>query len=409
MIVRSAAGEPIGTVLLRLIRPLYLPTFLISLGTGMLIPILPLYLREIGLSYQLVTTVLAAAGIGGLLGQVPIGTAITRLGERRVVVAATLVLALSIALLGVSSTTIVLASFRLTGGFANTGWTLSRHSFVSTSVAPEVRGRVSSTFGGVARTAWLLGPLLGGIAAASFGYTAAFALTGVVTLTGLIPLLSADARHGMPPPKAPADRRRLWDVFRRNRGPLIAASTVQIFVTGARAGRLVVIPLLGAALGLDVANVGVLVAVGGATELLLFPLSGWLMDRFSRLAASVPALSLIAVGLFVAAAATTPAVLVVGAAIAGLGNGLGAGILLTIRADIAPRGDAVQFLSLLGSAEEAGRVFGPVVVGVIADRIGLGASAVALGIVALVAVGLLVGVLGDTTHSQPGNQPPRSA
>ena len=170
-----------------------------------------------------------------------------------------------------------------------------------------------------------------------------------------------------------------------------------------------VIPLLGAALGLEVANVGILVAVGAASDLLLFPLSGLLMDRFTRLAASVPALSLIAVGLFVAAAATTPAALVAGAAIAGLGNGMGSGIMLTIGADIAPRADAVQFLSLLGSAREAGRVFGPIAVGVVADRIGLRASAVALGILALVAVGLLVLVLGDTKHAQPGIQPSRPA
>ncbi len=366
----------------------------------MIIPVLPLYLRDNGLSYQLVTSVLAAAGVGALVGQVPIGAVISRLGEWRVVIGATLLLGVSITALGLTTTTVALAVFRFAGGIGNTGWTLSRSSFVSTWVEPHVRGRVSSTFGGVIRAAWLTGPLLGGFVASRYGFTAAFAVTGAVTLAGIVPLLSIRARQTMPAPRPRTDRPRLREILRRNRGPLVAAGAVQICVTAAREGRFAVIPLLGAALGLDVAKVGILVAVGAASDLLLFPLAGWLMDRFTRLAASVPALSLFAVGLFVAAAATTPTVLMLGAAITGLGNGIGAGTMLTLGADIAPRADASRFLSLLGSVRDAGRVLGPLAVGVVADQVGLPASAVVLGILALVAVGLLIGVLGDTTHSQ---------
>jgi MFS family permease len=391
-----------------LIGPLYFPTFLISIGTGMLIPILPLYLRENGLSYQLVTAVLAAAGLGALVSQVPIGAAISRIGEWKVVTGATLLLGAAIAALGFTSTTLALAALRFTGGLGNTGWTLSRQSFVSTSVAPQVRGRVSSTFGGVIRVAWLLGPLLGGFVAARFGFSAAFAVTGAVTAAGLLPLLTAEARATMPPPRPRRERPRLRDTVRRNRGPLVAVGAVQICVVAAREGRFAVIPLLGAALGLDVAKVGVLVAVGATSELVLFPLAGWLMDRYTRLAAIVPSLSLFALGLFVAAAATTPGMLMVGAAVTGLGNGIGAGTMLTMGADIAPRADASRFLSILGSVREAGRMFGPLAVGVVADRAGLAASAVVLGIVALVGVGLLVGVLGDTTHRQAALEPPPS-
>ena len=145
----------------------------------MIIPVLPLYLRDNGLSYQLVTSVLAAAGVGALVGQVPIGAVISRLGEWRVVIGATLLLGVSITALGLTTTTVALAVFRFAGGIGNTGWTLSRSSFVSTWVEPHVRGRVSSTFGGVIRAAWLTGPLLGGFVASRYGFTAAFAVTGV--------------------------------------------------------------------------------------------------------------------------------------------------------------------------------------------------------------------------------------
>ena len=366
----------------------------------MLIPVLPIYLREIGLSYQTLTAVLAAAGLGGLIGQVPMGAVIARVGERRVLIVAPLLLAASTALLGVTSVALALASFRIAAGLGNAGWSLAYGAFISTSVAADVRGRASSTFGGVQRIAWLVGPIAGGFVAARFGFDTAFAVTGLVMATGIVPLLSSQVKEIMPVPEPREDHPPLRDIYRRNRGPLVAAGAVSIFVAAAREGRVVVIPLLGAALGLDLADVGILVAVGAASDMLLFPLAGWLMDRFTRLAASVPALTLLAIGLFVAAAATSPAILVLGAAIAGLGNGIGAGIMLTLGADIAPPADASRFLSLLGLAREAGWVMGPLAVGFVADRAGLAAGAVVVSFFALVAVALLVGVLGDTRQAQ---------
>ena len=41
------ARRPVVATLVRLIRPLYLPSFLTTVGVGMLIPVLPIYLREI--------------------------------------------------------------------------------------------------------------------------------------------------------------------------------------------------------------------------------------------------------------------------------------------------------------------------------------------------------------------------
>ena len=249
---------------------------------------------------------LAAAGLGGLIGQVPMGAVIARVGERRVLIVASLLLAASTALLGVTSVALALASFRIAAGLGNAGWSLAYGAFISTSVAADVRGRASSTFGGVQRIAWLVGPIAGGFVAARFGFDTAFAVTGLVMATGIVPLLSSQVKEIMPVPEPREDHPPLRDIYRRNRGPLVAAGAVSIFVAAAREGRVVVIPLLGAALGLDLADVGILVAVGAASDMLLFPLAGWLMDRFTRLAASVPALTLLAIGLFVAAAATSP-------------------------------------------------------------------------------------------------------
>lgn len=379
----------------RLIVPLYLPSFLVATGTGMLIPVLPLYLRDVGLSYTLVTTALAAAGLGALMAQLPVGVAVSRYGVLPVMVAAIALIAVAVALLGVTAVTLALIGLRVVAGIGSTAWLLSRHSFIATAIPVAIRGRVSSAFGGVSRAGLLVGPVLGGLVAARWGFDNAFVLTGVVTAIGLGPLLF---RHhvvaaGSPVSQVKGAVGRLIRVYRK---PLAAVGAVQLGVVATREGRLAVIPLLGAALGLSVGEVGALVAVGSASDLLLFPVAGILMDRAGRVAALVPSLLLLGAGLFLAAAASTTHVLVVAAAIIGVGNGLGAGSMLTIGADLAPRDDPSRFLSVIGATRDAGRVAGPLIVGWMADLVGLSASAVALGVVALITAGFMAIVVGDT-------------
>ena len=86
--------------IVRLILPLYLPALFVMTGTGMLIPILPLYLRETGLSYTVVSTVLAALGVGALLAQLPVGALVSRVGERTIMVGAHVMIGIAVALLG---------------------------------------------------------------------------------------------------------------------------------------------------------------------------------------------------------------------------------------------------------------------------------------------------------------------
>lgn len=363
----------------------------------MLIPLLPLYLRDLGLSYQLLTTVLSAAGVGALLAQIPAGAAIARWGEARVGIVATTALGISIALVGITTTTLVLISLCLVSGVGTASWLLTRFSVMSTDVAGDHRGRVSSTFGGMVRAGRLIGAVGGGLVAGWWGFTPAFVIAGLVSLLGVVPLMDFGKARATDLPEQFPSTTSVVDVARDNRRALSAAGLVQFVIIAVREGRLVVIPLLGAAMGLDVASVGLLVAVGAGSDLLLFPLAGWLMDHFTRLAASVPAITLLGLGVLIAAQADTAQVLTAGAALAGIGNGMGAGILVTIQGDLAPADEAGRFLGLLGVVRNLGRIGGPVAVGIAADRLGLATSASLLAFGALVAVGLLFGVLGDTS------------
>jgi hypothetical protein len=99
--------------------------------------------------------------------------------------------------------------------------------------------------------------------------------------------------------------------------------------------------------------IGGLVAVGTATDLLLFPLSGLIMDRYGRLHAMLPAYGLLGVGLALLAVAEGPTMAVVAGAVMGVGNGLSSGSLFTLGSDLAPPESRGPFLGAMAVMTDA--------------------------------------------------------
>ena len=76
--------DPASRVLRQLVMPVYLPVIAGTLGLALLVPVLPLYLTDSGLSLRAASVVLAAVGIGAFLGGLPAGLLVARVGSRRV-------------------------------------------------------------------------------------------------------------------------------------------------------------------------------------------------------------------------------------------------------------------------------------------------------------------------------------
>lgn len=383
----------------RLAVAVYVPFVLSSLGRGMLIPVLPLYLRDAGFSYTLVTVVVAAAGIGAVIGGLPAGAAAQRLGPEWLFAAATALTGVTAMLFGISTAAIALFVFHLAVGLGAVGTRVGVQMLVNAAVGVELRGRAMSLLGGGIRIAMFVGPIVGGVLVDLAGFTATFAVSGVVTLLGLVPFVLArrvadDGRRFARPPVAASGVVR---ALRAHTGLLLLAGVGTALVMTARAGRNVIVPLVGDELELSAAAVGFLVAIGTGADLLLFPVSGWLMDRFGRLAAIVPAFSLLGLGLLLLGLSPTVFGAIVSGVVMGVGNGMSAGTMLTLGGDLAPP-DAGPFLSALGMMQDLGVVLGPLLVGWLADAAGLGTSAVVLAVVMFVAIAWIVVVLGDTSR-----------
>jgi MFS family permease len=388
------------SVLRSLVLPVYLPCFFINGGTAMLVPLLPLYLDDVGLSDSALGLVIAAAGVGGMASQVGWGRLIDRLGDNAVMALSVGVIVASVAVFGVIGSAIALGALRLAGGMGSAGWILSRQTFLTRMTDPVSRGKAMALFGGTTRTAFLVGPLVAGIVAETAGFTTAFFVSAAATGAGLLPLLawrsSGDQGNGATP--ASTERPSLRPHLRS----LVLAGTGQVLVIAVRTGRFVVLPLIGTDVGLSASEVGLLVSIGGLADLLLFPVSGFLMDRFGRLHAIVPAFSLMGVGLMVLAVSTTGVGVTIAAIVIGVGNGLGSGTMLTLSADLAPATAPSGFLAALGTIRDAGKVAGPAAVGIITDAASLSVSAVTMGTISFVAAAVIAFGIGETlTRSFP--------
>lgn len=388
-----------------LITPVYVPIFASTVGLGMLIPVLPLYLTEEGLSLQVTAVILAGLGIGAAIGGLPAGGLVARFGERPVMIGSLALIALSTALVGTTTTAIALIALRLATGAASVALRLSRQTYITRGVTPYVRGRAMSLFGGSFRLALLIGPLLGGVLVDTAGFATTFAVAGAFAALGIIPSLISP--EPAPPESAIHKRPRvgiiaaLRDHWRR----LTVAGVVPMLVMTVREGRFVVVPLIGDELGLSATEVGALVTVGTAAELLLFPVAGWIMDHYGRLHAMLPAFGLIGVGLVIIGFADTTSTVVVGGAIIGIGNGLSSGSMLTLGSDLAPEEAPGPFLAGMAVFQDAGRVLGPLLVGVVGSAFDLGAAALALAVVCAAVIAWLGAVIGDTA---PSSGSPRS-
>ncbi len=385
-------------------RPVYLPWVCCTFTMGILIPVLPFHLSNQGVGIAATSLVLGAAGGGAIGGAVLAGALTHRLGQGRVAVVSLLLMGAAVASMGFTGSVGLLVGLQLLVGVAAIGVMLSRHTHLTSSVAIGLRGRAMALMGGSMRFSFLVGPAVGGVLVDLVGFRSTFLVAGAAAALGCLGMLP-ELRT---PPSTTTEVARgsgFGALMRRHRGAVARCGTAGFLIMAAREGRMVALPLVGISLGLSPSSVGGLVAVGTGADLLLFPFAGWIMDRYGRLWAMVPAYSLLGLGLGLLALAEGPGLAVTAGAVMGIGNGLSSGSLFTMGSDMAPDDATAPFLGVITVMSDAGRIAGPILVGVVAQAAGLGWASWAVAGVAALAVLWLLAVVGET-GGRGGSGPP---
>lgn len=425
-------------VLRRFAPMIYGPTILFALGEGAVIPLIPVIAARLGADLALSGLVASALVIGQLCGNIPAGYLVARVGERLTMVGAAVLALLGVLGLVLAPSIGVLAASVFVIGMCAAAFGLARHAFMTTRVPLGFRARALSLLGGSFRLGMFIGPFLAALllgltgTEASASWLFAACLLACIALVGfgpdpetrlserLVPQGGApDPRPRSTPATDSAEATRASDgdtadtgeaitsgirlpagrpgVFRtmwQHRRVLSRLGLAAASLSAVRSARQVVLPLWGISLALDAQTISLVVGIAGAIDFALFYASGQVMDRFGRLWAALPAMLLMGSGFVVLAfthdlpqAAMWFAMF---AAMIGVGNGLSSGILLTLGADVAPKGDPAAFLGSWRTLTDAGGAVAPVLFSGIAAISTLGVATGAMGLIGLVgALGFL--------------------
>ena len=401
--------------------PALLPSLLFAIGEGSIIPVIPAIAQDLGAGLALAGFIAAMIMVGELIGDIPSGWIVSRIGERRAMVGASLVSIVGVTTCIVASGPWMLGVGIFLLGLSAATFALARHAFMTTFVPLQYRARALSTLGGTFRAGWFVGP---------------FIAAGLITLTSQaevvfwVHLIAAVAviviLMVMPDPTSGASARAsaqgtqeaegehvvaeesqgLFRTIWKFRGVLVRLGTGVAIVGALRASRSVILPLWAVSLGLSESTTALIIGLGGAMDFALFYASGQVMDRFGRLWSVVPSMLGMGIGLVVLSF-THDLQNAVGwfigvTVVTGLANGIGSGILMTLGADLAPKNDPAPFLGAFRFTGDAGTAAAPLLVSLVVAVATLPLSTAIIGVVGLLGAGLMLRYVPRYVPRRPG-------
>ena len=371
----------------RLGASIYLPTAVSFIGFGAIVPLVPLTARALGASLAEAALVVALMGIGGLVGALPAGIIAHRYGEKRSLVGALFLDVTCLIVCAFAPNEWVLAAAVFVTGLSGAMLSLARQSYLTVAVPIEFRARALSTLGGVFRIGSLVGPLMGAAVVSVWNLQAAYLVAaGTSAVAAVITLALPDLPSPTQLPEAPV---RMLQVLREHSRTFATAGVGAAALMLVRTSRDALLPLWCEQIGLDAATTSLIFALSSGIDMTLFYVGGSVMDRFGRRWVSVP--SMVIMGLCFALLPLADSLVGVAlfAAMLGLGNGISAGVVMTIGSDFSPALGRPQFLAGWRLTTGLGQAAGPLLITLVAAVAPLGLAALMIGAIGIGGAGWL--------------------
>ncbi|HWS37107.1 MAG TPA: MFS transporter, partial [Actinoplanes sp.] len=344
---------------------IYLPAAVWSTGLGAVAPVIVLTATGLGAAPATAAVVAGMLGLGQISGSLPAGVLISRVGERTTMTAASALAVPALIACMLAPNVLLLGAAVALLGLCGSAWMLARLAYMTEAVRPELRARAMSTLGGVSRIGVFIGPFLGAGAMHLAGLNGAYlvAIAGVSLATVILILLPPVPHDRATPPGT--ERPGLLTVIRTHQRTLRTLGLAVLLIGALRASRQTILPLWGASLGLDPATIGLIYGLSGGIDMLLFYPAGKLMDVHGRRAAAVPAMALLGLAHLLLPLAGGPIGLTGAALLMGVGNGLSAGLVMTLGADASPTIGRAEFLGAWRLCSDIGFGGGPLLIGAV--------------------------------------------
>jgi DHA1 family multidrug resistance protein-like MFS transporter len=397
------------------VRVVVLIIFVIMLGFGMIAPILPLYARSFGVSYDAASLLISAFAFMRLIADPVVGPLVDRYGERVCSMTGVVIVGVSAALAGLATSFPLVVVFRGAGGAGSSLVFAALYSYLLKVVPSHRMGRTMSIFFGALNVGIIAGGPLGGLVAHVWGLASPlFVYAGLCVFSGLLYLRfmpDPDVAAGRTPEPADADgaamaatvpaagpKVRFWRRTRtqiaelmKQRAFLTVVILNMVFFWVVAGGYDTLVPLFAReGLGVSPVGVGALFGLVVAGEFLVLYPAGSLADRIGRKPVLLVSLTAVAVMMFFLGWASTPVVLGMLLVVAGLTSGSTAAAPSAMLSDVVPESGSGTAVGIFRFFGDLGFVLGPLVAGVSTSAFGFRWAFAIMALPVLVALAFVI-------------------
>ncbi|WP_309229729.1 MFS transporter [Blastococcus sp. TML/M2B] len=379
--------------------------FVVALGFGIVAPAIPLFARDFGVGRTAVGLAVSAFAFFRFVSAFGGGSLVERFGERLVLAAGLLVVAVTTGAAGLAGSFPVFLGLRAAGGVGSAMFSVAALSLLFRVSPPTHRGRAAATWQGGFILGGIAGPAAGGLLTELSPRLPFFLYAGFLLVAGGVGMVllraAPDAAGPAPSPgvdldAGPVDLRTAFR-SRAYVAALIANLGVGWVLFGVRNS---LVPLyVTEELGRTVAWAGAGLLAGSLAQAVALLRSGRLVDEWGRRPALLLGSTLATTSMLVLVAPPQLGLFLLSMAVFGLAAALLASAPAALVADVSPaRGGRV--VAVFQMSADLGAIAGPLVAGWLTD---VASFQWAFALSALVLAAALVAAL---TLPRAGSRPP---
>lgn len=395
-------------------------TFVIMLGYGLIVPVLPLFARSFGVGRAEVGILVTSFALMRLVFDLVAGPLVDRFGERATATTGAAIVGVSSALAAVAPNFILLVVFRALGGAGSSILFAAMMNFLIHTVRSDQMARTMSLFYASFLLGTTLGQPVGGLIAELLGLSSPlWFYAGACLLSAEIIRRRFSDRPGRAPrsreeipaeaiPEAavplPAALGRIKELL-GSRAFVVALAANAVMFWSLGSVRMTLVPLFAnEEVGLSESGIGVVLGVAAMAQFAVMWKAGAIADSRGRRVVLLPGLLALAGAVAALGWATSFGALAAALAVVGLATALLGVAPAAIVADVAPKRMSGTAVGVYRFAGDVGFVLGPVVAGVVAETAGFTPAFLVLA-VPLAAVFVLALAMPETLRREQARAP----
>lgn len=351
--------------------------FAVALGFGVVAPAIPLFALQYGVGKTAIGMAISAFAFFRFVSALGAGGLVDRLGERRVLVAGLLVVAITTGTAPLAPNYVLFVVLRGVGGIGSAAFTVAATSLVLRLAPRSARGRAMNRYQSGFLFGGMMGPAIGGpltdidARMPFFFYGGTLVIAAAVALIGLRrdDRRRVQAKEAAEEVQAPIAWADLLAMFRLSayRAALVISFATGWTLFGVR-NSLVPVYVV-EELGRTATFAGIGLMVGAIAQAVGITRAGWYADVAGRRPATLLGSTLAIAALLVLVAPGHDVAFLVSMALLGLGSSLLGSAPAAIVGDVSPiRGGRI--VAAFQMSSDIGAVVGPLAAGALADAAG---------------------------------------